>query len=161
MKQLRLTFLFFLLLTSSGQLTFAQQSVNAAGAESVNANGQLSFSIGEIFYISKSSSENTLSEGVQQAYNISEVAGIRSIDLNLNINIYPNPSSDKLTIQLDSFIDKLTIQLTDIEGKLIANQSIMSDDTSIEIQNLSTGLYLLSVYVDMRLYKTFKIIKTD
>jgi hypothetical protein len=48
--------------------------------------------------------------------------------------------------------------LTDLLGKTISSGKILNENTTIEIENLSKGLYLLNVGGDVR-KQTFKIVK--
>lgn len=59
------------------------------------------------------------------------------------LRIYPNPVHERLTIDLpDQSIDYLVIR--DVQGKVWHEQT--GDDKTVQISDLPTGLYLLTVY---------------
>ncbi len=71
-----------------------------------------------------------------------------------NLSIYPNPTSDFLSIVTEKKVSDVRIFSTD--GKLV--KTIVKDFSKIDVRNLNAGVYLVSVKADGSL-KTFKIIK--
>ncbi|MFI5141675.1 MAG: T9SS type A sorting domain-containing protein, partial [Bacteroidia bacterium] len=65
------------------------------------------------------------------------------IDLNTQVNIYPNPSSTNFVIEISS-TDKQTLQVFDVNGKLVLTQTI-NGKTNIDASNLAEGVYNLSL----------------
>ncbi|HXD91577.1 MAG TPA: leucine-rich repeat domain-containing protein [Bacteroidia bacterium] len=72
------------------------------------------------------------------------VAGINQIiDVSNQVNIYPNPMQNNFVIETNN-TDKQIVQITDVNGKQVLTQTI-SGTTSIDISNLSQGIYNLSL----------------
>ncbi len=70
--------------------------------------------------------------------------------------IYPNPASDKLFVHSDNkAINK--IQLTDLTGKVIYTKGNVSQNETIDIFGLISGLYVIQVYTADTIF-TSKII---
>lgn len=67
--------------------------------------------------------------------------GINDYSITNSIKIYPNPASDKLTIDLSSELMFENIKLYNIFGQ----QLLQSDKLTIDISDLSTGLYFLEI----------------
>ncbi|MGB3074457.1 MAG: GEVED domain-containing protein [Chitinophagales bacterium] len=64
----------------------------------------------------------------------------------LQLNIYPNPATNLLTIDLKGFEGKVTIQVFDLSGKLMYVQNAVAMDQShIDINSLVNGMYILRV----------------
>jgi len=63
-------------------------------------------------------------------------------ELEVGVNIYPNPSSDVVNIQSTKKIEKL--RLSTMEGKLLLETS----NDQIDISGFQSGVYLLSYMVD-------------
>lgn len=60
--------------------------------------------------------------------------------------IYPNPSENKITIGVENYKGEfLTVLLTDLNGQIIKKQPVNSILTSIDISNITSGLYLVSI----------------
>ncbi|HFS66753.1 MAG TPA: T9SS type A sorting domain-containing protein, partial [Flavobacteriia bacterium] len=82
-----------------------------------------------------------------------------SINENTNeaILIYPNPSSDYVTIKCN-LEEKFSIFLTDISGKHIINKKEFIDNKVLNIKNLNKGIYFITITTKNNI-KTFKLIK--
>ncbi|MFY9241409.1 MAG: T9SS type A sorting domain-containing protein [Polaribacter sp.] len=88
------------------------------------------------------------------------VAGVLStLEANrLDFEMYPNPASESLTIQLPSGSSNATVQFYDQIGKLALTRSVTSSSNTINVNNLSTGIYILKVLSDDKI-GTQKFIK--
>lgn len=60
----------------------------------------------------------------------------------LSVTIYPNPANDFITIETDETIENITI--LDVSGKIVFSQR-KNQNTRIDIQNLPSGVYFLTV----------------
>jgi hypothetical protein len=58
----------------------------------------------------------------------------------LRINIFPNPIVDILTIETPY---KATIEILNIEGQIIKTINTAEKKTSIDVSNLSSGVYII------------------
>lgn len=66
----------------------------------------------------------------------------------LKFDLYPNPGTENLTIQLPSGSEKATVQFYDYVGRLALSKAISSEDNTIDVNNLSKGVYILKVLTD-------------
>lgn len=141
----------------------AQQTLNVSGGDYTNTNGSVSFTIGQIDYKTHYSTGGTISEGVQQAYEIFEVSIPDYEGVAMECSVYPNPTEDLLQLKIINYEWKETSDykwsVLDMSGKLIQQHKIVSDHTEISMKNLSKGVYFLNVSKDNTLVKAFKIIK--
>ncbi|HRU72493.1 MAG TPA: T9SS type A sorting domain-containing protein [Paludibacteraceae bacterium] len=139
----------------------AQTSVNATGGNASGSGGSASYSVGQIVYTTNTGTSGLVAQGVQQPYEISGVTGIEATkDINPSITIYPNPTTDYLTLRIDKFeISNLSYQLYDMDGKLCQNEKITGNQTSIAMSNLVPATYFVKVVQGNKEIKTFKIIK--
>ncbi len=63
--------------------------------------------------------------------------------------IYPNPATDKLTINLNrSIINSSTVMITDILGKILARETIYSSAIEIDISQFSDGMYFIKMEIN-------------
>jgi glucose/arabinose dehydrogenase len=87
------------------------------------------------------------------------------IDTSLNTNefqksgiaIYPNPASDEIFIKNENNIVLTSLKITDLTGKTVLHQN--SQLSSINISNLSKGMYFVSIETETGNTVTSKIIK--
>lgn len=140
--------------------SFAQESINSSGGDATGLGGSAAYSIGQIVYTSNTSSTGTISQGVQQAYEIYEVSLI-DVEQAVSVQVYPNPTSQFITLDFhDSFLSTYTVQLTDIQGKLIQEVEIIDKKTELNLRLLSTASYYLVLTQKNKIIKKFKIVKS-
>ena len=158
-KRLKLRALLFLGLGLTGLQ--AQTSVNATGGNASGSGGSASYSVGQLAYTTNTGTNGSVSEGVQQPFEISIVTGIEEAKgINLSVSAYPNPTTDYLTLSIGEFdISNLSYQLYDMNGKLLQNEKITGNQTSIAMGNLVPANYFVKVIQGNKEVKTFKIIK--
>jgi len=139
-------------------LLHAQQAVIAAGGDVTGGGGSVSYSIGQTAYLTKTGNNNSITEGVQQPYEISVTVGINETGITLEMSVYPNPTTGYLILNVE-ISENLTYQLYDGLGRVIKKDIIKSNDTRIYLDDLANATYFLSVKSKGKTLKTFKIIK--
>ena len=142
----------------------AQESINVSGGNALGSGGSVSYSVGQVVYTTNSGTTGTVSQGVQQPYEISVITGFEDIKwINLNCSVYPNPTTDYLTLKIDASasipIRNLSYQLYDMNGRLLESGKLESYETQIVMVNLVPETYLLEVFDQNKIVKSFKIIK--
>jgi hypothetical protein len=138
---------------------YAQQATTASGGDASGSGGSVAYSVGQIVYTTNTSSSGSVTQGVQQPYEISITIGLLETDIKLNLSAYPNPTTNYLMLQIDNFDKDLSYQLFDISGKLLESNTVAANSTTINMEQMQTGTYLLKVTQNNKLVKTFKIIK--
>lgn len=89
----------------------------------------------------------TNSDGNQAIYG-DEILGLRSFN-NLSFSIFPNPANETLVLNATNKIDNLNIQIFTTEGKLLTTQNLdFNHQVSIDVSNLSSGIYFLNIEDD-------------
>ena len=138
----------------------AQQSINAAGTTVTGVDGQISFSVGQVFVAYQQGADANIQEGVQQAYTIitNSTSNIRG---NTDIILYPNPTSGVAYLAVNSTTeDLLLIEIFDMQGKMQFGSKIQNGINLLQLKDLPSGIYM--VYINRNNYKLFtqKLIKT-
>jgi hypothetical protein len=141
---------------------FAQQATLASGREFSSVNGSLSYSVGQIDYETNLNPTGSLSQGVQQPYEIFTL-GINDFpNINLKMLVYPNPTTTYFNLKIEDLsFNTLEYHLLDITGKEITNQKIYQSETQIPLENLPNATYFLNISDNSKTIKSFKIIKTN
>jgi Secretion system C-terminal sorting domain len=139
----------------------AQESINATGGNASGNGGSVSYTVGQVWCQIQTGTNGSVAEGVQQAYEISVVIGLKEAkSINLSVLAYPNPTSDFLTLSIDEFDNSnLKYQLYDMNGKLLQSEKITDNLISIVMSNFVPGSYIVKVVHENKEVKTFKIIK--
>jgi hypothetical protein len=142
----------------------AQKAIPAAGGEASGNGGSVSYSVGQVVYTAITSSAGTVTQGVQQPYEILEVTGIDNAKfINLKVTAYPNPTTDFLMLQVDEAYwdlgQAMKYHLFDMNGKLLDSELLESKETSIKMNDLGPAVYFLKIVQQEEEIKIFKIIK--
>lgn len=146
----------FLLLGLGG--LHAQESPTTAGGEATGIGGTASYSLGQIVYTTATGTNGSVAQGVQQPYEISVITGINETAINLEMYVYPNPTTDYLTLRVEK-LENLNFQLIDLQGKVIENKKVTATTSTITMKNLPKAIYFLKIVKDNQTFKTFKVIK--
>jgi hypothetical protein len=138
----------------------AQQGSAATGGEAAGAGGTVSYTIGQMDYITTTGNGGTISQGLQQPYQINVATGMQETGINLTCALYPNPTTDfvVLTVQKED-VENMSFSLLDVQGKLIQHQKLSSSSTTISMVNYADALYLIKVFNNNTEVKSFKINK--
>ena len=75
------------------------------------------------------------------------------------IKVYPNPAKDKITVSInDNACKGGSLVLMDVEGKVVKSAVVKSAECSLDVKDLSAGVYLLQ-YEDGEVCETVKFVK--
>ena len=138
----------------------AQQNTLASGGNVTGTGGSVSFSIGQVDYVTQTGSNGSAGQGVQQPFEITMLSGSDFTNISINAVAYPNPTVSNLTIVVKNYdLSNLTYQLYDISGKSISKGKITTEETFLDIQQYAPAVYVLELLSDKKEIKTFKVIK--
>ena len=154
-KTILLTLFFFIT-----QIIFSQETLSTSGGNASGLGGSSSFTVGQVFYTSKSSITGFVSQGVQQAFEIQTLSNPDLLTVQLKAVTYPNPTTDYVVLKItDTALENLQYTIFDVNGKTIISKKITTSSTKITMKNYSIGMYLLKLTKENQPIKTFKIIK--
>jgi len=165
------TYISFFILIAVGISCMAQslerQVISTTGNFSTAGNLQLSSTVGELAVETLISGSLTLTQGFQQPDNNGNV-GLEDLGIELTYNIYPNPTADKLFINLESKTAlRLSLKIRDMQGRetgIEISELKVTGTTkeSLDLSPLASGQYLLQLLdAEHQLQKTFKIVKIE
>ena len=96
---------------------------------------------------------------MEQAYEIYSV-GIKETALNISLSVFPNPTSDFLTLKVEDYNNEtLFFYLLDEQGKLILIEQIKNQNTQLSMSTLARGSYFINIVQTNKKIQTFKVIK--
>jgi hypothetical protein len=153
-----ITSVVFILLGLGG--LHAQESPTAAGGDATGAGGSSSYTVGQVVYTTATGTNGSVAQGVQQPYEISVTTGVKETTINLELAVYPNPTTDflQLNVGIQKF-ESISFHLFDMQGKLIESNKLTSNNTTIKMESLPKATYFLKVTNNKQVVKTLKIIK--
>jgi hypothetical protein len=100
-------------------------------------------------YVNIHTAANANGEIRGQAYRGSEctnrVVGLNENEALSSTSVYPNPSTDKIQISVENFDGASNVQVVDLYGKVVLSSTMTSSTSTLNIQSLTAGVYLLKV----------------
>lgn len=151
----------FILLCLAINGLYAQETISAAGGDATSGSGSVSYTIGQVAYHTNSDATGTVTEGVQQAYEITVPDATEDAEgIELTYAVKPNPAIDFLELKIEGYENYgLSYLLFDMNGSLLELKQITGDITPIDMSHLPPAAYFLKITNNDNIVKTFKIIK--
>ncbi len=75
------------------------------------------------------------------------------------INVYPNPASDKVVVSYTASCPKCVLRIFNIEARQVYEAKGINKETEIDVSNLKTGVYYLSITTEDGKRQGWKIVK--
>jgi hypothetical protein len=97
-------------------------------------------------------------EGVQQTYTVEELKIEGAEPFSFEVKVYPNPTTDNVTVRLERSVADMRYELYDVDGRLLQKESIRTAEQAIELREYPTGSYVLRI-VGSNLQNSYKIVK--
>ena len=158
-KKLKLSLMLLLCIRFTG--VYAQEAIPASGGNASGSGGSVSYTVGQVIYTTNIGTNGSVTQGVQQPFEISLVTGLDEANrITLICSAYPNPVSDFLKLKVENYnTENLAYQLYDISGKLLETQKLGSNQTIIDMNSLVLATYFLKVTQGNKEVIIFKIVK--
>lgn len=145
---------------------FSQQGTVAAEGNATGFTGSVSYSFGQAVYTSQFSPDGNVNQGIQQPFDVLMVSTSKIGDA-FTTSVYPNPATTSIHLQIDPVVNgnyklsELSYSLTDISGRHIKENNVISTSTMIPVDGLTEAIYFLNIQYRHENIKTFKIVKTN
>lgn len=81
---------------------------------------------------------------------------------NINFNLYPNPTTNNITLQLPDEIDldnSVSLKLFDLSGRIVLNKIVNSSVSIHSVQQLANSIYTAGLYQGEKILFTQKMVK--
>jgi len=139
-----------------------QEVIGSAGDHYQNSNVQISWTIGEISTETATDGNNIITQGFHQTnLTVTKIEEDYLNNVDANISIFPNPTSEMANIQLTNVdISNFTFELNDNKGKTILKKKFESETEVIDFSQYAASIYYIRIYNREGTYSnTFKVIK--
>ena len=119
----------------------------------------ISYTIGQIAVQSYGEGSTSISEGVQQPYEIQTIGIDNYPGITLNTMVYPNPTLGNVQLTMNNVQFEGEVRVFDLNGKFLFSKKIEGETTVIPMSDLATGTYFVNVLNGTQVLKTFKVVK--
>lgn len=128
----------------------AQEAFVVMGGNIFSDFGNVSYSVGQIFFSRKAADNMYIIEGVQQAAPTATTNIEEEVEKKTMPQVWPNPVDNILNFRRDStsFSGKASYRLYNTKGELILQKNILESVTQIDMSGLSSSLYLIKIMDD-------------
>lgn len=134
-------------------------SVMSASGTSFEAEDfTLHFSIGEPLNTVIEEGDLMISQGVLQIILTEIISEVEEPMQNL-FEVYPNPTADIVSINIKDASRKYNYKLFDLNGGLLQQAVLSNQKSSLNVEHLPKGTYLLNILKDGEAYQNLKLIK--
>ena len=143
MKELCLALFILLVFFSTGEAQTVKRQCVASAGSYVSENGiTLQQTIGQPYGTAPYYSNTTrFTPGFLQP-----VFRIENIKSSIEATIFPNPTSNQITIETTVILENVLVKIIDINGKLLLNKKIdVLKNYTIDCSDWSSGAYLISL----------------
>ncbi len=160
----------FIVSSSDPSATYQWQTDLGIGFQNLNSVGQYSGTTNDTLTVSNVTMSNNnqpfrciISSG--SCYDTSNVA-VLTVNNNVGINetnqgnlfsVFPNPAQSIINVKTDSKLIGSDYSIFDNKERVVQTGKINSENTTIELGNLSSGIYMFNVGENMK--QSFKVIK--
>ena len=144
----------------------AQNAVVPVGGTASGNGGTVTYTVGQIAVQTNSDGTASISEGVQQPYEISVVGVDEYPGITLNAVLYPNPTQGNLQLvmsheQLQMVSGQWEVKAFDTNGKFLFTKQIDSETTQLDLSRYAPATYYVNVYSGKKMLKSFKVVKME
>ncbi len=141
------------LLLAHSFISFSQSTIQTINSGSLITSSS-SVSIGEI--VINPVNQNQSSSGLIGILSqVNQQLEVPQFELSENVVVYPNPTESSILFKSKESLSNQKVTVYNTNGQLIAEKTIQSDN-SIDLSNLSLGIYVIQLAESK---KSFKIIK--
>ncbi len=88
----------------------------------------------------------------------SSTISLEELEKNNAIKLYPNPTTDFLTVEIKAAGNK-TVQLVDITGAIVKTATMSGSELKLDVSGLAKGTYVLSVTTENNRFNKQVVIK--
>jgi len=156
-------FIFFtvlLVVVFSLMESYAQQGILSTGGDATGDAGSFSYSVGQVSFTTLTGTTGSITEGVQQPYEILLDGIYNEPGISLKCMIYPNPATTSLILKIEGQeIKKMDYKVCNLNGMVLEESGIKDNETTILLDEFVSGTYLLIVSENNRTVAFHKIIK--
>ncbi len=139
---------------------FGQNGTVVCGNVSTDGVSEITFSVGQIDFESISDQDFTISQGLQQPFEISDIVSINEVILDIELAIFPNPTYNVINIiNLSNTERFLLVEMFDLAGSKIISERWSERSITLQIDSYPAGMYVLKISDENQISKSYKISK--
>ena len=162
-----ITLLLLLIINLQAQ-ELAPVVIASAGRDVSNGEKRLAFTVGELLVSTESNGNYTLTQGFHQPPSLYFTSVNTTIDAEISINVFPNPTRDivNISIRSDNLSEQCQVDLYNLYGQKLSPSlkrfsTTDGENISIDLSSEAHGAYFIRIHdpVSQKHFTDFKVIK--
>lgn len=146
------------------RIVLSQNSLNTTQQNIDNNTGSVCYSIGQFVFNTYEENNGSISQGIQQPYEISITTISNEYDnAYFCISSFPNPTNKYVILKIENMekfeINELYYTLTDINSNILDKLKLVKNETIVNFESYKASTYFINIFSNNIIIKTFKIIK--
>ena len=90
-------------------------------------------------------------------YSIDGTVGIAPVELNEDLQVFPNPASDRINVNVSDVHASGSIRLIDPKGAVIKEQRLQAENTQVSVETMTAGNYWIQLLDEGRVIARKKV----
>ena len=133
---------FFYVVPTNGNSSFEWSAIGGEIVQSTANTAEVLWNAGPIGTVTATETDVNGCVGTSDLEVAIQFVGIHETEAK-NFNLYPNPTSGMVQIQVNELSTSDRIEVLDMQGRIVYKQSIQEKRSEIDLSNLATGTYTL------------------
>jgi trimeric autotransporter adhesin len=97
---------------------------------------------------------------LDEKFEYSNIINLENDKILRGVKIYPNPTSNIVNIEIEGSLNKsIQVSVKDISGRVVLQQTLSADNSTINMSSMSDGLYILEAQFADGQKQSFKLVK--
>jgi hypothetical protein len=138
-------------------ISHSQEVIASSGDYFEAGNIKISWTLGEPVTETFTQAAIILTQGFQQS-KIDPISIYELPELNFEIDLFPNPVRNEINLYTEQPAG-LSLKLFDFKGVLLREQQVVTEKTTVDVNDLASGGYFLLVSGKGKMLKSFLVIK--
>ncbi|MCG8701151.1 MAG: Ig-like domain-containing protein, partial [Bacteroidales bacterium] len=80
-----------------------------------------------------------------------QYSSISNLAIQNQLNVYPNPASSELNIELDDYDGHIQVEIHDLSGRVMMPNIELQNGSSLDVSDLPEGMYYLNMIINKQL----------
>ena len=150
-------FSFFLHTAAVNAQSLDRQVIGTSGNQYFTSAATMDFTMGEPITATLTGQNGIATQGFHQG--TISITSVRETLSLAELSVYPNPTTDKLTIS--TAIENALWQLQTLDGKMVTSGRLNIGSTTVDVSSLAQATYMLTVVAPDRRTNAYRIIKNQ
>lgn len=148
---------FTLMVSGASAQSVSPEVLGSAGTHASTTNAQVSWTIGETITETYQSTNNDLTQGFHQT--TITISALEEVVPDFALEVFPNPAQEQINVRWTGEPLDMELNLMDMHGRTVRSLDLKQVNLGeIDVTEISQGTYFLTVGINQKTLKNYKIV---